>query len=172
MRKCSLQNVRSRKGWVRFVNVLSRWVPVLVWMGVIFGVSSLTERPATPGLVNIGWDDKLQHAFAYGVLAGLLWRALGAYWLPWKRAAIAVVFALLYGAFDECHQSFVPGRECSLADWYCDATGAGVVGVLLGILYVQHGCDNLNFSSYRRNTGDGQSGARNPDIDGGDNLGN
>lgn len=50
---------------------------------------------------------------------------------------MAIALAVAYGALDECHQWFVPGRECSLADWHCDSAGAAVIGVMLGILNVQ-----------------------------------
>ena len=36
---------------------------------------------------------------------------------------------LAYGASDEWHQSFVPGRSVDVADWIADAIGV-VVGVL------------------------------------------
>ena len=35
-----------------------------------------------------------------------------------------------YGATDEWHQSFVPGRETELGDWVADATGAAVALLL------------------------------------------
>jgi VanZ family protein len=34
-----------------------------------------------------------------------------------------------YGALDEWHQSFVPGRDANLGDWMAD-----VVGVMLGLM--------------------------------------
>ncbi len=109
-------------------------------MGVIFFVSGMTERPVTPGMTHITWDDKLQHMLAYAILAGLVWRALGARWRSlWLRAAVAILVAVAYGAFDECHQYFVPGRECSFSDWSCDSAGAALAGVVLGRLSMRMG---------------------------------
>jgi len=34
-----------------------------------------------------------------------------------------------YGALDEWHQSFVPGRDVSVADW-----GADIAGMIIGLL--------------------------------------
>ena len=39
---------------------------------------------------------------------------------------LAMVWASLYGASDEFHQSFVPGRHVEIADWLADTLGGGV----------------------------------------------
>jgi VanZ family protein len=36
------------------------------------------------------------------------------------------IFTLLYGASDEFHQYFIPGRTCDIFDWIADVTGAVV----------------------------------------------
>ena len=36
----------------------------------------------------------------------------------------ALIITIGYGAFDEIHQWFVPGRWAELADWYADSIGA------------------------------------------------
>ena len=114
------------RGW------LWRWGPVVLWMAGLYWGSTLLERPPTPGMERFAWDDKLQHTAAYAILAALAWRALGPRWLSgWFRAAIAILIAAGYGAFDECHQFFVPGRECSFADWSSDSTGAALAAVIL-----------------------------------------
>lgn len=103
-------------------------------MAVLFWVSGMSVRPPTPGLQWFAFDDKLQHTVAYAILAGLVWRALGAGVSGWFRAAIAILFAIGYGAVDECCQWFVPGRQCSLSDWSCDAAGAALAGIILALL--------------------------------------
>ena len=64
------------------------------------------------------WD-KLYHAGNFGVLAGLLYLASGRAWL-------ALALASLYGAGDELHQAFVPGRSADAADWLADTVGAAL----------------------------------------------
>ena len=79
---------------------------------------------ALPAVSNL---DKLMHAGAYAVLA-----ALSAWALTGGRPRSATGPVLLaawmistaYGATDEWHQSFVPGRDCSAADLLADALGA------------------------------------------------
>ncbi|MGQ9455412.1 MAG: VanZ family protein [Armatimonadota bacterium] len=137
-RKMSV-DTRASLSWQRSDSVVAvkRWGPVVAWMAVIFFMSSLTERPGTPGLANTSWDDKLQHTVAYAILAVLLWRAQSASRDVWFRSAVAILVASFYGAFDEFHQLFVPGRECSLSDWHCDSAGAAMASMVLGILNVR-----------------------------------
>jgi VanZ family protein len=92
----------------------------------------LSGRPARslPG----SWfphGDKLVHALAYVLLGALVAIVLEA-GRPGRsrRVILAWVLAAAYGASDEWHQSFVPGRESSLGDLAADTLGAGA-GILL-----------------------------------------
>ena len=53
---------------------LSTWLPVVLWAGVIFTLSSIpgTRLPT----IDLPQSDKIAHALLYGVLGGLLCRAL------------------------------------------------------------------------------------------------
>ena len=92
------------------------WLPAAAWAAVIFGLSS---RPTLPG-PELPGVDKVAHFGAYALLAWLLAFAAGRSRLP---IALAVVLGLLYGATDEIHQSFVPGRSPDVLDWFADAAG-------------------------------------------------
>jgi VanZ family protein len=95
-------------------------------MAMIFFVSAKSTAPL-PQQVS----DKTAHAAAYAVLAVLAARAAGG-GLPRRVtppiAVIALTIASGYGAFDEVHQSIVPGRSADIADWYADTAGA-VIGL-------------------------------------------
>lgn len=85
-------------------------------------------------------SDKSGHFAAYAGLAILAVRAVGG-GLPCRVgvrvAVLAFAIAGGYGASDEIHQYFVPGRSADIADWYADLTGAAVgigVGWLWGII--------------------------------------
>jgi len=108
-----------------------RWVPVALYAGLVFFLSSLS-RPL-PFLPEDVWSlDKLLHAVEYAVLGLLLARALGAGGLSPARTFLgALLLASLYGATDELHQSLVPNRDCDPRDWGADTAGA-VVGAALG----------------------------------------
>ena len=98
--------------------ILLGWGPAALWAAVLF---LLSELPGTDGGVPAG-TDKLVHGGLYLIL-GLS--------LAWGKArtgsGVPVVVLLLigvgYGALDEWHQSFVPGRELSAGDWVADSTG-------------------------------------------------
>jgi VanZ family protein len=102
--------------------LLSLWIPVVMLMAAIFVVSSMSSPPAPPGV-----SDKSLHWVTYAVLALLTLRALaGGAWagVRARTVLLAWLVATLYGATDEWHQRFTPGRH---ADWYdllADALGA------------------------------------------------
>jgi len=105
-----------------------RWAPVLLWATLIFVLSSMSTLPAPPG----GLTDKHAHFGTYGVLAALLVWAITdrrPSRTTWAVAAAAVALAALYGASDEWHQSFVPGREVSGLDLAADTGGAALAAV-------------------------------------------
>lgn len=101
---------------------LRRWLPVLLWMGLIF---TLSAQPDLPGVDEPLLDTLLKkaaHAAGYAVLALLVRRALG-----WERGRrLAWVLALLYAIGDEAHQSLVPGRHAQAMDVLIDALGAAL----------------------------------------------
>ena len=105
------------------IGLLVRWAPAVLWAALIFTLSSISGLPAPPG----GLTDKHAHLITYAVLcACLVWgltdRAPAR--TSWTIAAAAVALAALYGASDEWHQSFVPGRETSVLDLAADTAGA------------------------------------------------
>ena len=102
------------------------WLPVLLWMGVIFVMSS---RSHLPFYVNETVDlmtKKAGHVTEYGVLAFLLWRVLSKErgWPTLPSFSGAFMLSLLYAVSDEFHQTFVPGRNGALTDVGFDALGA------------------------------------------------
>lgn len=103
----------------------ARWTPPAVWVVVILIGTSW------PG-VSLGPDelptDKLAHFVAYTVLAALMLRATRTPW-AWRTALYVVLWVSAFGFVDEWHQSFIPSRSMSFADWVADTLGA-VAGVL------------------------------------------
>ena len=99
------------------------WLPALAWAALIFALSA---RPTLPVGLELG-TDKIAHFLAYAVLGALL--ALAQTRTGWPPAA-AYALGIAYGASDEWHQSFVPGRSSDVADWVADAAGV-IVAVAL-----------------------------------------
>ncbi len=108
-------------------------LPALVWIGIIFWLSSLHRIPN----IHIPMADKIAHFCFYFVLSGLAYRAflLQEKIQPLRRhAAIsAVLFTILYGITDEVHQLFVWGRTSDFLDVAVDALGAFIFVLLLSV---------------------------------------
>lgn len=103
------------------------WIPVFIWMGIIFYSSSIKgEELPRFDIQNI---DKLFHFIEYFIL-GFLWARALAHSVDNPNYTYifiaAVVAASLYGATDEFHQLFVSGRACDIKDFLSDAAGSAL----------------------------------------------
>jgi len=100
-----------------------RWLPPLLWAGVIVSATSLPSD-MLPSQVTL--FDKAAHFSMYAVLA---WLLTGHATQPagrWMAAALALIVAAGFGAIDEWHQQYIPGRSTEFADWEADTLGAAV----------------------------------------------
>lgn len=104
----------SSRAWPQADDQLAAWLPVWV-------VQALPM-------------DKVVHAGLYGVLAGLWAWALQAVRRPWRLAGLAWTLATIFGALDEVHQGFVPGRSRDPMDLLADATGAALAVLTLAFV--------------------------------------
>ena len=104
---------------------LKLWGPVIAYMAMLFGFSSLSTLPRPPGSLTF-YD---MHIAAYAGLGALSARATakGLRDVSWGAVCAAIAIASLYGLSDECHQLFVPGRTFDVLDLTADAIGS-VVG--------------------------------------------
>ena len=98
-----------------------RWAPPLIWAVVILVATSIPQPPL-PDLPGI---DKLGHLGMYAVLAMLIARAMVASSHPLRLFVLVLGVASLFGAIDEWHQQFIPGRRTDPHDWLADTFGAG-----------------------------------------------
>ena len=109
--------------------VWGRWLVVFVaalglWLG--------SDRPIRgPFSLPFPHADKAMHAAAYAVFAALVFRALWteAVPVPARVLALGVLLAAVWGATDEIHQWFVPGRCCDALDWTADVFGAALAAL-------------------------------------------
>jgi thioredoxin 1 len=100
---------------------LCYWLPPAVWAGIILVGTSLPKVPG-PNVVGL---DKVSHLLAYGILGVLMMRGFR-YCQCWsfaRAAAWTLVIGGLYGAFDELHQSWIPGRSTDVLDFAADLAG-------------------------------------------------
>lgn len=104
------------------------WLPVAVWLLVIFGLSSIPGDG--PSRINVAGLDKLVHLTVYGVLGFLVARAAGIGPL-WWRMAVALAVGIGVGVLDETYQRTVPGRDVDALDVVADALGASLGSTLV-----------------------------------------
>jgi VanZ family protein len=103
-----------------------RWLPPLVWAGVIlFG----TSLPSAVVPHQVSAFDKALHFTIYAIFAALLTRAGSDVFGRWRAATLALVISAVFAAADEWHQRFIPGRATEVADWHADTLGAAVGGL-------------------------------------------
>jgi VanZ family protein len=100
-----------------------RWASVVVWAGVIFGLSSVSALGTDLGAIDIVLS-KGAHLTEYAVLGFLL------VWAT-RREGAALLLGIAYAASDEVHQHFVPGRHGSALDVVIDTVGLAA-GIYLG----------------------------------------
>jgi VanZ family protein len=142
-------------------NFLRYWLPVLIWMVVIFGASAdpnshehsrhilrpillwLFPHMSDQEFEGIHWVfRKCCHLTEYAIFGLLVFRALrhSRTNLPpwsWPRVGGTLLIVFLYACSDEYHQSFVPGRTALFSD-VCIDTGGAATGLL--VLWIFHFC--------------------------------
>ena len=100
----------------------------------IFVSSSLTAPPSPPQQLT----DKHVHGVVYAGFALTLVRATaGGTWAGVTAATAGKAAAAgrgMYGATDEWHQSFVPGRDADVRDLVADAVGAALAVAVVGAM--------------------------------------
>ena len=142
------------------ISFLRYWLPLLIWMTVIFSASADTQSTAHTSrflepFLRWLWPDispekidqvrwvvrKTAHLTEFAILAWLWWRALrrptrqvSKPW-SWRTAGFSLGAVILYAISDETHQYFVANRTASVRDVGIDTLG-GIMG--LGLLWVIH----------------------------------
>ena len=99
---------------------LGRWLPVFLWAGVIFSLSSIQQITIAEFFI---WDfaaKKVAHLTEYAVLYALFLRATEKNWV------LSFVLTMIYATTDEIHQSFVPGRNAAVYDLAFDFSGSAI----------------------------------------------
>lgn len=140
---------------------LKFWLPVLIWMAVIFSASAdshsyqhsssivmpllrwlFPHMPESEREVIHHILRKCCHLTEYAILGLLVFRALhhSKNRLPawsWPRVGGALLIIFLYASSDEFHQRFVPTRTSRFSDVLIDTAG-GCIGLFIAWIY--HSC--------------------------------
>jgi len=111
------------------------WFPPIALMAVIFLLSS-RQSISIPSTYEVNFVTfKSLHIMEYAFLYFLLFRA---YYRSFKKSnknnifVLAIITTLLYAAFDELHQIFVPTRSGAIRD-----IGIDSIGIFISFLYTK-----------------------------------
>lgn len=125
-------NEKNRdKNRERLKSVALAWLPALVYMALIFILSSIPTLASYSK--HLPFRDKGAHFLEYAILGALTTHAAGRTFPELHRGRVflfGVMLATLFGVSDELHQAFVPGRRADFGDIIADFLGAIVGGLV------------------------------------------
>lgn len=104
------------------VKSLLHWFPALIYAILIFSLSQQSDPPGADLA-----PDHLLHFIEYGLFSlTVAWGLTRGARLPLsgRLASLAFLISVIYGAVDEFHQLFIPGRNASIYDFLADSLGA------------------------------------------------
>ena len=106
--------------------IILRYVPVVLWMTLIFLISSKADLPVNGTVSEDFLSKKLAHIFEYTILMFLMFRAVGE-----KSPAKAFLYSLIFAFTDEIHQLFIPTRTGKLRD-----VGIDSIGLIISAIFI------------------------------------
>lgn len=129
-----------------------RWIPAVLWMSVIYYLSSRTGdeintllpffQQYLPFIQDFNWG----HFVSYFVLAITFDFAFGRKSARWSYKFLIVVLCTLYGVTDEIHQYYVGGRMMDVYDVRNDFIGAALWVLLIKIPFLHQIWKKVNLS--------------------------
>ncbi len=109
-----------------YICLLTAYCALIYWL-------SDQSRLEVPQLIS--HQDKILHAAAYAFMGMLAWKYFScSVRQPALLISSSLFFCALFGATDEWHQSFIPGRTADILDWAADVLGAGLAIITLTAL--------------------------------------
>ena len=121
--------------------LMSSWLLVFGWLGAIWFLSSCTGKQLSPWLLPVPNWDKVCHFIAFSAGGATVTFAMRRTWRLPLLPIIVISFLVVscYGAVDELHQLYTPGRSGGdLYDWFFDTLGAAAGTFLTAFLYARH----------------------------------
>ena len=119
--------------------ILFVYFPLVVYWLLIFVLTTI-PTDIVPQVFKA--QDKVEHLLAYFVLAFFLSLTIS---LQTKNVnlskhliIVTLCLIMLYGAIDELHQIFIPGRVADITDWLADSLG-GLLGILAVSFFIKKG---------------------------------
>lgn len=122
---------------------LKYWLSAIIWMGIIFYLSSQQHVSVSTESTYNFIVLKTAHMIGYAILYLLLFRVAHSEKKKQKLDETlmkAALYTILYSAFDEIHQLFVPTRSGHLQDVFIDS-----IGIFIMYSYIKY-----NFNRIKR----------------------
>ncbi len=145
---------------MKIYNKIRHWLPAVVWLCLMFIVSSLQVTYENVRLSLLGRAltaikrylyrhsnavadftvrniDKIYHTFEYFVFTVLLYYAVSKTFKISTVRRFIIVFAsvMTIAVLDELHQIFIPTRFCSFSDFLADMLGVIIMLMIIIFLY-------------------------------------
>jgi VanZ family protein len=105
-------------------NMFRTWIPLVIWSGVIFTLSSLPHLKVPS--FGLGFEDKICHFaefFIWGMIFSKSYKLNNASGKELTGFAIALIIGIIFATIDEGHQHWVPGRQFDFKDLAADWGG-------------------------------------------------
>ena len=116
------------------------YAPLIIYWTILFIATTLPVE----NIATFAISDKIHHLVAYFILSALLYLTLiyqrKSKTLFTYAPSATIILASIYGALDEIHQIFVPGRFADILDWLAD-----LAGTLLGVLLISYLIKKLKY---------------------------
>jgi VanZ family protein len=116
------------------------YAPLIIYWTILFIATTLPVE----SIPTVAISDKIHHLVAYFILSALLYLTLiyqrKSKTLFTYAPSATIILASIYGALDEIHQIFVPGRFADILDWL-----ANFAGTLFGVLLISYLIKKLKY---------------------------
>jgi VanZ family protein len=117
------------------------YIPLIIYWLILLVATSLPGKDVP----DLHVSDKLEHFSGYAILTIYLTFTLLLQnkfkFIRHNAYPLTILLVALYGALDELHQIFIPGRSCDILDWTADVSAAcfGVLIVFIMVKVVRYG---------------------------------
>ena len=105
----------------RYKSLILFSLPVIGYAVLIFVLSSIPGY-SIPNLPFFSFD-KIVHTLEFGLFGMLLYRSFFFHLSVSRPFFFTIAAGSSYAVLDEFHQYFVPGRSCSINDFFADFIG-------------------------------------------------
>lgn len=133
-----VKKIDELNAWADAHPVIAYWLPVIFYAFGIFLLSSISRPPTPPGAQEITFFAEYTHFVEYlifGIILYFAFFSLEKVKFKTQAAIISIVTGMFYGASDEFHQTFIPGRSGTITDFLVDCLGIASAQLILGLWY-------------------------------------